>query len=82
MDVLDFTVIVLLINAARSIPIWLKEYNVKDVDNSAYYGQSVYKFIRDHVGYRLVLRKSSIPSKVEQGEIFKIEFARHAREFL
>ena len=51
-----------------------KEYNVKDVDNSAYYGQSVYKFIRDHVGYRLVLRKSSVPSKVEQGESFTIKF--------
>ena len=51
-----------------------KDYNVKDVDNSAYYGQTVYKFIRDHVGYRLVLRKSSVPSSVKQGEKFKIEF--------
>ena len=50
------------------------EYNVKNVDNSAYYGQTVFKFIRDHVGYRLVLRKCSVPGKVKQGENLKIEF--------
>ena len=51
-----------------------KQYDVENVDNSAYYGQTVFKFIRDHLGYRLVLRKSNIQKEVEQGGIFEIKF--------
>ena len=51
-----------------------KQYDVENVDNSAYYGQTVFKFIRDHLGYRLVLRKSNIPKKVKQGGNFKMNF--------
>ena len=29
-------------------------------DNSAYYGQNCHKFIRDHIGYRYVIRESNI----------------------
>ena len=51
-----------------------KEYDVQNVDNSAYYGQTVFKFIRDHIGYRLVLRDSHIQSDVSQGGIFEAKF--------
>lgn len=37
-----------------------EEYTVDGVDNSAYYGQNVFKFIRDHIGYRFVIRKSEL----------------------
>ena len=39
----------------------------KTFDHSAYYGQSVFQFIRDHIGYRFVLRKSELSENVEQG---------------
>lgn len=29
-------------------------------DNSAYYGENCFKFIRDHLGYRLVIRESDV----------------------
>jgi len=51
-----------------------KKYDVENVDNSAYYGQTVFKFIRDHIGYRLVLRDSYIQKEVYQGGIFEIKF--------
>ena len=51
--------------------IFSKEYDVENVDNSAYYGQTVFKFIRDHLGYRLVLRNAEIQKEVVQGEIFE-----------
>ena len=44
-----------------------KKYDVKGIDNSAYYGQTVYQFIRDHLGYRFVLQKSRFPRYVKQG---------------
>ena len=44
-----------------------KKYDVKGYDNSAYYGYSVYQFIRDHLGYRFVLQKSCFPKRVKQG---------------
>lgn len=50
------------------------EYDVADVDNSAYYGQNVYQFIRDHIGYRFVLRKSELTSKTAQGEEISVNF--------
>lgn len=43
------------------------DYDTVDADNSAYYGQSVYQFIRDHLGYRFVLRKSELTSGTVQG---------------
>lgn len=43
------------------------EYDVKGVDNSAYYGETVFKFIRDHIGYRFVLRKAENSASVKQG---------------
>lgn len=43
------------------------EYDVPDADNSAYYGTDVRKFIRDHLGYRFVLRSSDLPVTVPQG---------------
>lgn len=43
------------------------EYDMDNVDNSAYYGQTVFKFIRDHLGYRFVLRDSDITEKTCQG---------------
>ena len=42
-------------------------YDVDGVDNSAYYGQNVFQFIRDHIGYRFVLRKSEMSGNIEQG---------------
>ncbi|MCR5599727.1 MAG: DUF4832 domain-containing protein [Ruminococcus sp.] len=44
-----------------------KECDIEGVNNSAYYGETVFKFIRDHIGYRFVLRKSEHSAKVEQG---------------
>ncbi|MCM1133840.1 MAG: DUF4832 domain-containing protein [Ruminococcus flavefaciens] len=43
------------------------EYDTVSADNSAYYGQNVYKFMRDHLGYRFVVRKSEISAQTEQG---------------
>ena len=42
------------------------EYDVPDVDNSAYYGQNVQKFIRDHLGYRFVIRSCKLSAEAEQ----------------
>lgn len=49
-----------------------KEYDVENVDNSAYYGETVFKFIRDHIGYRFVLRDSDLSESVEQNGILKV----------
>lgn len=46
----------------------------KTFDHSAYYGQTVFQFIRDHIGYRFVLRKSELSEKVEQGGQLDIHF--------
>ncbi len=37
--------------------------------NSEYDGQTAYKYITDHLGYRLVVRNSKISSSVEKGDI-------------
>ena len=51
--------------------------DAENVDNSAYYGESVFQFIRDHIGYRFVLRQSELtPETVQGGELdlhFKVE---------
>lgn len=49
-------------------------YDVDNVDNSAYYGQNVFQFIRDHIGYRFVLRKSELSDKVQQGGELQLHF--------
>lgn len=54
-----------------------EKYDIPETDNSAYYGQNVYRFIRDHLGYRFVLRDSDLTAETVQGGraeiIFKIE---------
>lgn len=52
-----------------------KEYDVPDADNSAYYGQTVYKFMRDHLGYRFVLRDAKLSKETEQGGNLQIRFS-------
>lgn len=51
-----------------------EEYDIEGVDNSAYYGETVFQFVRDHLGYRFVLRKSELSPKVEQGGELKLHF--------
>ncbi|MDE7439350.1 MAG: DUF4832 domain-containing protein [Clostridia bacterium] len=51
-----------------------KNYDVEGYDNSAYYGQTVFQFIRDHLGYRLVLKESNVPNSVAQGGNLKFSF--------
>ena len=41
--------------------------DVEGVDNSAYYGQTVFQFVRDHLGYRFVLRDAQHTAEVPQG---------------
>lgn len=47
-------------------------YDVEGVDNSAYYGQTVFQFIRDHLGYRFVLRDSDLSGTVSQDGVLRI----------
>lgn len=50
-------------------------YDVGGVDNSAYYGQTVFSFIRDHLGYRYVLRDSKITPETQQGGEVQVNFS-------
>ncbi|MGN1411780.1 MAG: DUF4832 domain-containing protein [Oscillospiraceae bacterium] len=50
------------------------DYDVSNVDNSAYYGETVFKFIRDHIGYRFVLRNSELNRQVSQGGTLNLNF--------
>ncbi|MBR5722959.1 MAG: DUF4832 domain-containing protein [Oscillospiraceae bacterium] len=52
-----------------------KDYDVPGVDNSAYYGQTVRKFIRDHLGYRFVIRKASMTKTATQGSDLQLAFS-------
>ncbi|MBR0484399.1 MAG: DUF4832 domain-containing protein [Oscillospiraceae bacterium] len=52
-----------------------EQYDVSGVDNSAYYGQTVFKFIRDHLGYRFVVRDCELNRKAEQGSTFQLDFS-------
>lgn len=52
-----------------------ESYDVANVDNSAYYGQTVFQFIRDHLGYRFVVRKASHSAEVKQGETLDFHFS-------
>lgn len=49
-----------------------EQYDVENVDNSAYYGETVFKFMRDHLGYRFVIRDSDLSAQVAQGEILTL----------
>lgn len=51
-----------------------ESYDTVNTDNSAYYGQTVFKFIRDHLGYRFVLRDSDISEQVSQGSSLTLDF--------
>lgn len=44
-------------------------------DNSAFYGETVWQFIRAHLGYRFVLRKSMLSDGLYPGDMLKLEFA-------
>lgn len=48
--------------------------DVSGVDNSAYYGSSAFDFIRDHLGYRFVLRDSKLTPEVAQGGSARVKF--------
>lgn len=50
-------------------------YDVENVDNSAYYGQTVFQFIRDHLGYRFVIRDANISETVEAGKQLQCEIS-------
>ncbi len=50
-----------------------EQYDVENVDNSAYYGETVFKFIRDHIGYRFVIRDSDLSEEVQQGGILTLD---------
>lgn len=52
-----------------------EEYSVEGVDNSAYYGQNVFQFIRDHIGYRFVIRDSKLTPKTQQGGNVTVNFS-------
>ena len=51
-----------------------KSLDVKGYDNSAYYGQTVWQFIRDHLGYRFVLKNSRLSKHVAQGDTLDLSF--------
>lgn len=51
-----------------------EECDVEGVDNSAYYGSTVFDFIRDHLGYRFVLRDSKLSSDAVQGGGAEVKF--------
>ncbi|MBR2283183.1 MAG: DUF4832 domain-containing protein [Ruminococcus sp.] len=51
------------------------EYDVPGCDNSAYYGQTVFQFIRDHIGYRFVLRRSELSESAVQGGELAVNFS-------
>ncbi|MGN0593180.1 MAG: DUF4832 domain-containing protein [Ruminococcus sp.] len=50
-------------------------YDVAGADHSAYYGETVFQFIRDHLGYRFVLRDSDLSVQVPQGGILSCNFS-------
>ncbi len=51
-----------------------EEFTVDGVDNSAYYGQNVFQFIRDHIGYRFVIRDSKHTAETVQGGNVQVDF--------
>lgn len=51
-----------------------EQYDVANVDNSAYYGQTVYKFMRDHLGYRFTVRDCDLSAQTTQGGEMEMAF--------
>lgn len=51
------------------------KYDIDGADNSAYYGETVFKFIRDHLGYRFLVKKSELSSEASQGGSAEIHFS-------
>ncbi len=49
------------------------EYDVEGVDNRAYYGETVWKFMRDHLGYRFVIRDSDLSAEAVQGGTLTVQ---------
>ncbi len=45
-----------------------------DCDNSAFYGESVYQFMRAHLGYRYVLRESRLTAQAKAGGDLELDF--------
>lgn len=54
--------------------IYTADLNIQNCDNSSYYGETVYKFMRDHIGYRFVLRDSNLTSETKQGGDVTVNF--------
>lgn len=54
--------------------IYTADLNIQNCDNSAYYGETVYQFMRDHIGYRFVLRDSNLTSETKQGGDVTVNF--------
>jgi hypothetical protein len=52
-----------------------EEYDTVNADNSAYYGETVYQFMRDHIGYRFVLRDSDLTAETSQGGNVTVNFS-------
>lgn len=52
-----------------------EQYDIKNVDNSSYYGETVFKFIRDHLGYRFVLRDSDLSLETAKGDTLSLDFS-------
>lgn len=50
------------------------DLDTQNCDNSAYYGETVYQFMRDHIGYRFVLRDSDLTSESKQGGDVTVTF--------
>lgn len=50
------------------------ELDTQKCDNSAYYGETVYQFMRDHIGYRFVLRDSDLTAGTKQGGDVTVNF--------
>lgn len=45
-----------------------------ECDNSAFYGETVWQYMRAHLGYRFVLRSSAITESADPGEKLNMEF--------
>lgn len=43
-------------------------------DNRAFYGKTVWQFIRAHLGYRYVLRSSKLTTELGPGDLLKLQF--------
>ena len=54
---------------------YTRALDTQPCDNSAYYGESVYQFMRDHLGYRFVLRDSRLTASAKQGGEVTVQFS-------